>query len=128
MQMLTRVKKYSETRLDKIIIATGDTNQSRNHWTIVKYNKCLSIFWPLYWYNISKKPISYNLQAITNIWGQTYFNNNFKLDIINADIPIKATSSKYFKMVKQLMLHWEMKYARMFSNVVRKMNIWLLTM
>ena len=29
--MLTRVKKYSETRLDKIIIATGDTNQSRNH-------------------------------------------------------------------------------------------------
>jgi hypothetical protein len=25
--MLTRIKKYSETKLDKIILATGDTNQ-----------------------------------------------------------------------------------------------------
>ena len=100
-QMLTRIKKYSETKLDKIIIATGDTNQLEtveqlsNTISFEEYSEhCINTIFP----NSICLTINKRLQTDEdrNILKQ------FKLDIFNADIQIKTTITKYFKMVDKI--------------------------
>ena len=125
-QMLTRIKKYSETKLDKIIIATGDTNQLEtveqlsNTISFEEYSDhCINTIFP----NSICLTINKRLQTDEdrNILKQ------FKLDIFNADIQIKTTITKYFKMVDKIITNNNIalrnEVCDNVSKTVRKMKI-----
>ena len=99
--MLARIKKYSETKLDKIIIATGDTNQLEtvselsNTISYEEYaDHCIDTMF--------SNSIFLTINKRLNSDEDRETLKQFKLDIFNKDIPIKTTITKYFKMVDKI--------------------------
>ena len=124
--MLRRIKKYSETKLDNIIIATGDTNQLETVEQLsntISFEEssdhCINTIFP----NSICLTINKRLQTDEdrNILKQ------FKLDIFNADIQIKTTITKYFKMVDKIITNNNIalrnEVCDNVSKTVRKMKI-----
>ncbi|MFM7981206.1 MAG: hypothetical protein ACKPKO_18010, partial [Candidatus Fonsibacter sp.] len=99
--MLSRIKKYSETKLDKIIITTGDTNQLEtvselsNTISYEEYaDHCIDTMFSNSIFLTSNNRITSDEDKETSI--------QFKLDIFNENIPSKTTITKYFKMVDKI--------------------------
>ena len=98
-RMLAKVKRYSELNPDKIVLATGDTDQlesidlisdSINHDTYM--NHCIDTIFP------NSVLLKENKRLKTDIDKATLA--RVKEDIFNEDIPIRDTIRRYFKRTK----------------------------
>ncbi|MFM7986967.1 MAG: hypothetical protein ACKPKO_47400, partial [Candidatus Fonsibacter sp.] len=94
-------KKISESNLDKIIIATGDTDQLETITQLsnnIRYetysNHCIDTIFPNSIFLIINKRLKSDEDKETL--------KQFKLDMFNKEIPIKTTITKYFKMVDKI--------------------------
>jgi len=99
-QMLAKIKRYSENNPTKIILATGDTNQLEtidlisNQLEYEPYiEHCVSTIFPS----------GINLHENKRLKTQEDKDilRQFKEDIFNESIPIATTVGKYFKLVKE---------------------------
>ena len=123
--MLTRIKKYSETELDKIIIATGNTCQleavdNLSHTINVEEfaDHCIDTIFR------SRIFLTINKRLKTDEDKQTL--KQFIFDIFNTRIPIQTTITTYFKMVDNIITNDNIalrnEVCDNVSNTVRKIQ------
>ena len=100
-RMMARIKKYSDANPDKIILATGDTDQLEcidlisNNINYDEYmNHCIDIIFP---YTIR---LQTNKRLKTDEDRQTL--KMFKDDCFNPNLSIQQIVNKYFKQVKEI--------------------------
>ena len=97
---LVRVKRFCEEQPDKIVIATGDTNQlesidliTNQHDYDEYFNRCIDLVFPNNIYLRESKRLKDPRQREVL--------KNFKDDIFNETIPVLKTLKKYFRIVKE---------------------------
>ena len=93
---LARIKRYCESNPDKIVIATGDTDQlecidcitNKNDYDEY-YNRCVDMIFPVGMFFRENKRLKSKKNKETLA--------QFKRDIFDNTIPASTTISKYFK-------------------------------
>ncbi len=97
--MLSRIKRYSELNPDKIILATGDTNQFEtidlvsNQLDCESYmDHCIDTIFPNH--------LNENKRLKTQADKNTI--KKFKADIFNEDIPVSRTVKNHFKFTDEV--------------------------
>ena len=100
-QMLAKIKRYSENNPNKIILATGDTNQLEtidlvsNQVDYETYvDNCINTIFP------NSITLRENKRLRTQADGDTL--KQFKEDIFNESIPTSVTIKKYFKFATEV--------------------------
>ena len=100
-QMLAKIKRYSESNPDKIILATGDTNQLETIDLVsnqidyeIYTDHCINTIFPTSITLHENKRLK--TQADKDILRQ------FKADIFNESIPTSVTVKKYFKFATDI--------------------------
>jgi len=127
---LARIKRYCDEHPDKIVIATGDTNQlecidciTNQHDYDEYYNKCVDLIFPDNMYFKENKRLKRKKDKETL--------RQFKQDIFDETIPAETTIKKYFKMTKDLETVYNVAYRnatcekvsqRVRSELLRKMG------
>ena len=100
MRNLARTKRYCESKPDKIVVATGDTDQlewidcitNQNDYDKY-YNRCVDMIFPVGMFSrLNKRLKSKKDKETLDIFKQDIFDNN---------IPVSQTISRYFKTVKE---------------------------
>jgi hypothetical protein len=106
---LARIKRYCDANPDKIVIATGDTNQlecidcvTNQHDYDTYYNKCVDMIFPDSMYLKENKRLK--TKKDKDLLKQ------FKQDIFDESIPIETTVKKYFKLNKKLETTYNVAY------------------
>ena len=98
---LARIKRYCEEHPEKIVIATGDTNQlecidciTNQHDYDTYYNRCVDMIFPDSMYLRENKRLKNKKDKETL--------KQFKQDIFDESIPTETTIKKYFKLTRSL--------------------------
>ena len=106
---LARIKRYCEANPDKIVIATGDTNQlecidciTNQHDYDTYYNRCVDLIFPDCVHLKENKRLKTEKDRLTL--------KHFKQDIFDERIPIETTVKKYFKLCKKLETTYNVAY------------------
>ena len=119
---LARIKRYCESNPEKIVVATGGTNQLEcidcitNQNDCDKYcNKCVDMTFPVGMLFRENKRLK-NKQDEEAL-------KRFKRDIFDHNIPVSQTIGRYFKTVKDLITRYNTTYmnstCQMVSEEVR---------
>ena len=106
---LARIKRYCESNPDKIVIATGDTDQlecidcitNQNDYDEY-YNRCVDMIFPVGMFFRENKRLKSKKDKATLA--------QFKKDIFDNAIPTSTTISKYFKTVKEIKTKYNLAY------------------
>ena len=116
---LARIKRYCNEHPEKIVIATGDTNQlesidciTNQHDYDTYYNKCVDLIFPDNMYLRENKRLKRKKDK--EILRQ------FKQDIFDESIPTESTIKKYFKMTKDLETVFNVAYRNATCEKVSK--------
>ncbi|MFM7987901.1 MAG: hypothetical protein ACKPKO_52170, partial [Candidatus Fonsibacter sp.] len=96
---LARIKRYCESNPDKIVVATGDTDQlecidcitNQNNYD-ENYNKCVDMIFPAGMFLNENKRLKSKKDKDTL--------KRFKQDIFDESIPVSQTIGKYFRTAK----------------------------
>jgi hypothetical protein len=116
---LARIKRYCDEHPDKIIIATGDTNQlecidciTNQHDYDEYYNRCVDLIFPDNMYFKENKRLKRKKDKETL--------RQFKQDIFDETIAVETTIKKYFKMTKELETVYNVAYRNATCEKVSK--------
>ena len=116
---LARIKRYCHEHPEKIVIATGDTNQlesidciTNQHNYDEYYNKCVDLIFPDSMYLRENKRLKRKKDKETL--------TQFKRDIFDESIPTERTIKKYFKLTKDLETVFNVAYRNATCEKVSK--------
>ncbi|MFM7986711.1 MAG: hypothetical protein ACKPKO_46090, partial [Candidatus Fonsibacter sp.] len=106
---LARIKRYCESNPDKIVVATGDTDQlecidcitNQNNYDKY-YNKCVDMIFPVGMLLKENKRLKSKKDKGTL--------KRFKQDIFDESIPVSNTIRKYFNTVKDINTEYNLAY------------------
>jgi hypothetical protein len=116
---LARIKRYCDANPDKIVIATGDTNQlecidciTNQHDYDSYYNRCVDLIFPDCMYLKENKRLKSKRDKETL--------RQFKQDIFDETIPTETTIRKYFKLTDKLETTYNVAYRNATCEQVSK--------
>ena len=106
---LARIKRYCESNPDKIVVATGDTDQlecidcitNQNNYDEY-YNRCVDMIFPVGMFLKENKRLKSKKDKETL--------KRFKRDIFDESIPVSQTIGRYFKTVEDINTKYNLAY------------------